>query len=657
MKNIYYLIVEQSAQPPEDFQSLLKQLAVNFKLDIYQCRQRLLGRGLSLLAKGPLDTLEKIALCLVDFNIAHWLITPSKPAFAPQRIKSLQKNTDNLSFTCLKKTVCFPKEAKVLAIFADLSGELATKSVKHLLNSHAYRGRDNIEHIQDDKVFQTILQGMPVLDLYLLNKDNLIVDGVRIFPGKFDPKGLGEQSTLSSRQNLKAVLDVMTNEYAAELTLHTDFGLVSLPGCNLNKDNPEDPEILRQNLNSLTRYGWLMADVVQAGKTNKEQRQEDLDLTALSTSLMAATGTIAAEPLANEIVKTIASEINAEADKPAENETKKESTIGLPAPPTGNSGQRWNTPTFWFGSSGGLVIGLIIVTLQLDHSNTLKALIAKAFSSGLLPLTFALFMLWYGFYFLRIKRQIENTPTSRVRSVAMGMVEVKGQAIRKYALVSPMTHCACAYYKLTRYRRGKNNNWEVSSVASSHHVPFYLEDDTGRIEIDPSSCRVKAGSRQEGMPGQVGFFHVDSDSNEKWVEEVIVEGTLLYVLGYAAIKKSTEPTLNERKQKALRELKQNPHKLKKYDTDGDGNISTDEWDSARSDIEHQLFQESLANNRRKKQEEHIVISKHKGRPLIISETHSEDHLTTQYQTYSLILFMLAGVITGCAIYLMLSSLA
>ncbi len=35
------------------------------------------------------------------------------------------------------------------------------------------------------------------------------------------------------------------------------------------------------------------------------------------------------------------------------------------------------------------------------------------------------------------ERQIENTPTSRVRSVAMGMVEVKGQAIRRYALLSP----------------------------------------------------------------------------------------------------------------------------------------------------------------------------------------------------------------------------
>jgi hypothetical protein len=239
----------------------------------------------------------------------------------------------------------------------------------------------------------------------------------------------------------------------------------------------------------------------------------------------------------------------------------------------------------------------------------------------------------------------------------MGMVEVKGRALRKYALVSPMTQVACAYYQLTRYRRGKNNNWEVSSVSSSRHVPFYLEDDTGRVEIDPSACRVSASSRQEGMPGQVAFFHVDADSHEKWVEEIVVEGTLVYVLGYAEVKKATGPTLAERKHLALKKLKQNPHLLKQYDANGDGHISTDEWDTARTDIEHQLIEASLADNQtRKKQEEHIVIGKRKGRPLIISETHSEEHLTTRYLAYSLLLFVVAGAAAGFSVYMLMSNL-
>ena len=657
MENTYYLIVTQSAQPPEGFQNLLQLLAQRFKLDLYQCRQRLLGKGFSLLAKGSQSDLEKISQPLSEYAISHWVITPTKPAFAPQRIKAITARTDALSFTCAKETIVFPAACKVLAIFADLSGELATKSVKHLLTSHAYRGRDHIEHIQDEKIFQTIMQGMPVLDLFLLNENYSIVTGVRVFPGKFDPQGLGERATLSSRQNLKAILDIITNDYASELILHTDFGLANLPGCRLNQSNPKDPETMRHNLTSLTRYGWLMADIARADHNKKDAQEEPVEQLVTSAPLLVASGMLATEPLSTEVQNTIMSEIHGEQDQSESKSTQDNSSPGLPAPPSGESGQRWNTPAFWLGSGGGLIMALVIGALQLDHSHTLRAILSRLLASGILPLAFALLMFWYAFYFLRLKRQIENTPTSRVRSVAMGMVEVKGQAVRKYALVSPMTHSACAYYKLTRYRRGKNNNWEVSSVASSHHVSFYLEDDTGRIEIDPSNCRVKAGSRQEGMPGQVGLFHVDSDSNEKWVEEVVVEGTLLYVLGYATIKKSPEPTLNERKQKALRELKQNPHKLKRYDTDGDGHISSDEWDSARDDVENQLFQESLATNRRKKQEEHIVISKRNGRPLIISETHSEDHLTARYQIYSLLLFVLAGATTGLAIYFLLHNLS
>ena len=657
MNDNYYLIVEQSTLPPEYVQSLLQLLATNFNLDIYLCRQRLLGKGLSLLTKGSLETLEKITLTLSEYKVACWLISPTKPAFVPQRIRSLQVNASSLSFGCQKKSVVFPKGSKVLAVFADLSGELANKSVKQLLTSHAYRGRDNVEHIQDGKIFQTILQGTPVLDLYLLDSDNSIVDGVRAFPGKFDPKGLGDKATLSSRQNLKAVLDLITTEYASELTLRTDFGLVNLPGCNRHRDNPKDPETIRQNLMSLTRYGWLMADLAQAEGANSKPAIADPECDPLTAPMLTATGLTAAQPLLQEIQKTISNEMAHEAETQRIKARNSTSQKSLPPPPEGGGRQRWSTPAFWFGSTGGIAIGLLIAALQLDTSHTLRNFITQIFASGLLTLCLAVLLFWYAFYFLRMKRQIENTPTSRVRSVAMGMVEVKGRALRKYATVSPMTHVACAYYRLTRYRRSKNNNWEVSSVASSHHVPFFLEDDTGQVEIDPSSCRVSAGSRQEGMPGQVGLFHVDSDSHEKWVEETIVEGTLLYVLGYAEVKKAAGPTLSERKQKALRELKQNPQILKKYDTDGDGHISADEWDSARADVENQLFEQSLADNqKRKKQEDHIVIGKRKGRPLIISETPSEEHLTARYLTYSLPLFILAGVATGLSIYLLIKYL-
>ncbi|NOQ42457.1 MAG: hypothetical protein GQ563_08165, partial [Desulfuromusa sp.] len=199
------------------------------------------------------------------------------------------------------------------------------------------------------------------------------------------------------------------------------------------------------------------------------------------------------------------------------------------------------------------------------------------------------------------------------------------------------------------------NQWRVSRISSSDNVPFLLEDETGRVEINPAGCRVSAGSKQEGTPGQVGLMRLNDSSDDKWVEEVIVDGTLLYVLGYASVKRAEGPTLTEKKIEALRELKQNPQNLQQFDHDGDGQISADEWDAARAAVEEKVMRESLLNQQqRKKQEEHIVIGKKKGRPLIITETHSEDGLTARYFYYSIPLFLGAAVATGGAIYLLLN---
>ncbi|MCD6581453.1 MAG: hypothetical protein J7K90_06590 [Desulfuromusa sp.] len=657
-----YLIVEQQQTPPENLPEILKELSQKFQLDVYQCRQRLTGRGLSLLTKGKRETLEKISDYLRGTGFIHWLIEPSKAGFVPLKIRNLQVSSDRIIFGCQKKEVVFPKGATILAIFAETTGELAEKSVKQLLSSHAYRGRDDVRHLEDNKVHKIILQGKPVLDLYHLDENMQVEAAVRIFPGKFNPKGLGERASLSSKQNLEQVLK-LAEEYAGEFHLQTDFGLVNLPGCTLRRDDPENPETQRQNLLSLARYGWLMADLIKSGPVIPPQQNNENDLSgAVTAAILMQNPALAATGQLDDIMP-IAKEISAEIDKasaPGEKTTSQSPDTadpGLPTPPPAKSGAGWSKPGFWFGSAGAVAVTIFLFLFEANDSDLLNKAAYHAFASGTIPFVIAMLMFWYAFYFLRMKRQMENTPTSKVRSVAMGMVEVKGQAIRKFALVSPMSHTPCVFYRLTKYRRERNNQWRVSGVSSSDNVPFLLEDDTGRVEINPAGCRVSAGSKQEGTPGQVGLMRLNDSSDDKWVEEVIIDGTLLYVLGYASVKRADGPTLTEKKIEALRELKRNPQNLQQFDLDGDGKISADEWDAARAAVEDKVMRESLQNKQqRKKQEEHIVIGKKKGRPLIITETHSEDGLTARYLYYSIPLFLAAAAATGGAIYLLLNYL-
>ncbi|SDZ95271.1 hypothetical protein SAMN05660420_00856 [Desulfuromusa kysingii] len=663
MPQLHYLIVQQQLKPAENLPEVLKELAQKFQLDIYLSRQLLTGRGLSLLTKGSAETLGKISKFLQSSGVTHWLVEPSKAGFVPLRIRNLQINPDKITFGCQKKDVVFSKGATILAIFAEITGELADRSVKQLLSSHAYRGRDDIRRLEAKKIHKIILQGKPVLDLYLLDEKREVKDAVRIFPGKFDPQGLGQRATLSSRQNLEKILE-LAEEYAGDFHLQTDFGLVNFPGTILRREDLENPETQRQNLLSLARYGWLMADLLKAGPISppqEEQQEESLGQTATAAILMQNQALNAAEEMADllPLSKRIGAEIDQATTTEAESSSPatRASDPGLPPPPPAKSGIGWSKPSFWFGSAGAVLFIAIFSLSQIFENDLLNQIAYSSFASGAIPLLIATLFLWYGFYFLRMKRQIENTPTSKVRSAAMGMVEVKGQAIRRYALISPMSNTPCVFYRLTKYRRDKNNQWRISSVSSSDNVPFLLEDDTGRVEINPTGCRVSAGTKQEGSPGQIGLLRGDNDSDDKWVEEVIVDGTLIYVLGYAAVKKAGGQTMAEKKIAALRALKQNPQDLKQYDVDGDGAISAEEWDAARSTVGEQVLRESLQKQQqRRKQEEHIVIGKKKGRPLIITETHSEDSLTSRYLYYSIPLFFAAAAATAGAIYLLLKFL-
>ncbi len=79
--------------------------------------------------------------------------------------------------------------------------------------------------------------------------------------------------------------------------------------------------------------------------------------------------------------------------------------------------------------------------------------------------------------------------------------------------------------------------------------------------------------------------------------------------------------------------------MKQFDRDGDGSISSSEWDTARSEIEEQVLLDTLAENQSVKTGRTYRHRKMKGHPLIISETPSEDHLTARYNYYSIPLIL------------------
>jgi hypothetical protein len=96
-------------------------------------------------------------------------------------------------------------------------------------------------------------------------------------------------------------------------------------------------------------------------------------------------------------------------------------------------------------------------------------------------------LFFYGFRLLQRRRLILDTPFSKIRSAAMGMVEVNGLAVGPYTMVAPITARPCYYYRTQVWewkQSGKNKNW-VKVGAECMHVPFFVDDNTGRVLVDP----------------------------------------------------------------------------------------------------------------------------------------------------------------------------
>lgn len=618
------LIVEKSFLEEERLRGLLVGLGDRHQFDAFTARQRLWGSGLALLARDIGPRLHAIAELLADYGVTHWLITPTSPRLEPQKISAITATADAVAFACAKEEVILARGNSVLAVLADLSGAVAEKGLKKLLLHQAYRGTTTGAGFSDEELQQEILRSRPVLDLYLLTSEYAVQDAVRVFPGRFNPEGLGERAGYSAAGNLRAVME-LARSYAGEWHLRTDFGLANLPGCQLKKDADAVSE--RENHASLTRFGWLMVDL----QAQTRQRR------ANSNASLFREVPIAGLPgLLTELEDDTAPGRPAPAAGPP----------ALPPPPDAERGEGILLP--WKNQKALAIVPVAFFLLgtSLQQPTLRAAFLRYGVDYGLLPAMLSLLLAWRGFRALHLKRQVENTPTSKVRSLAMGQVELHGRAVRRYALVSPMSHMPCVWYRISKFRIEENGRRRPLGSSSSGPLPFFLDDGTGRVVVTPKGARVCAQTRHEGSPsGSMLFATGSTDNGEHWVEEIIPEGTRLYVLGFARPLRQATASLKERVIERLRHLKSSPERMRRFDTDGDGRICADEWKAARREVEQALLEESLSGvDALRKPVAKVEIGRppHRALPFVIAEAASELHLTGRYSLRAAL--FLAGAI-------------
>jgi hypothetical protein len=197
-----------------------------------------------------------------------------------------------------------------------------------------------------------------------------------------------------------------------------------------------------------------------------------------------------------------------------------------------------------WGFRNNLLIALsaLLLLFSLDD-----AWIAAAVGAGA-----GLYLFLRGFYLLNRKNLILNTPSSKVRSAALGLIEVNGLAVGPYTIIAPMTGRACYCYRTVAWQlkqKGKHREW-VKVAEESLHVPFYLDDNTGRLLVNPQNAEMDIHrdfseefsnslfSGKNRVPDGVTRFltrhGVDPDKRIKIEEYCIKPKNALFILGTLA---------------------------------------------------------------------------------------------------------------------------
>jgi hypothetical protein len=163
-----------------------------------------------------------------------------------------------------------------------------------------------------------------------------------------------------------------------------------------------------------------------------------------------------------------------------------------------------------------------------------------------------MYVFYRGFRLLQRKRLILNTPASKIRSASIGLVEINGLAVGPYTVLAPVTGVHCYYFRTMAWQwqqRGKSREW-VKVADESLHVPFFLDDNTGRVLVDPQGAEMDIHrdfhdefsttlfSSSLGIPSNIASFlsrnGVSTDKKIKIDEYCVKPKNALFILGTLA---------------------------------------------------------------------------------------------------------------------------
>ena len=133
----------------------------------------------------------------------------------------------------------------------------------------------------------------------------------------------------------------------------------------------------------------------------------------------------------------------------------------------------------------------------------------------------------------RFKKYQATLPTSKIRSMAMGLVEVQGRLIAKTIMTAPIENTQCIGYKyvverISTDKEGRDSYTEILSETRCNE--FLIEDETGSVPVNPDKL-------------ELIWLELDSrytNSSKRYTQYLLKENDEVLIIGKASIRENNE---------------------------------------------------------------------------------------------------------------------
>jgi hypothetical protein len=137
-----------------------------------------------------------------------------------------------------------------------------------------------------------------------------------------------------------------------------------------------------------------------------------------------------------------------------------------------------------------------------------------------------------GFRRFREYRVVADTPVIPIRSVPMGLVQIRGQAKGDAPVSSPVSHTPCYWYRVvieqwkSRPSRNCEEHYWDRICTDSDGVQFYLQDATGHIKVDARQAEFDLPQSAQRIVTRAGSARVGTQATDEELLEYVTKAQI-----------------------------------------------------------------------------------------------------------------------------------